>query len=140
MVSLVKINSDIIYKKAVPVLDEYRGIVGAVHFGSSLNKCRPDSDIDIGLIYNTSIVQEEREYNGITDKILGKLSPINKHTFDVVTLNTLSIIMAFRIIKEGYIFYQYDTEVVTDFIEQVSRRYADVYPRYRYALQLVAGV
>ncbi len=140
MGNLITINSADIYKKVVPILQNYQEIAGAVHFGSSLSKCRTDSDIDIGLIFDTPFFQKDRYYEKITNKIIGDLYPVNRHTFDVLSLNILPSILAFRIINTGKIFYQNDSEIVTDFIEQVSRKYAEDYPRYRKALLLIAGV
>ncbi|MBS4025220.1 MAG: hypothetical protein KGZ96_06035 [Clostridia bacterium] len=140
MSNLVTIDSAVLYENVVPVLKEYKEIAGAIHFGSSLGKCRPDSDIDIGLICNPLLLSQEKENEKLIEKILNQLSPVNGHVFDLMVVNTLSSILAFRILKDGNIFFQHEPKVITDFLEQVSRRYAEDYPRYRTALKLIVGV
>jgi predicted nucleotidyltransferase len=140
MSNLVVIDFQIVYEKVLPILKEYQEISGAIHFGSSLGKCRPDSDIDIGLICRPSFLKQEKNKEKLIEKILNQLPPVNGHAFDVVVVNTLPSILAFKIVKEGNIFYKNEPGVITDFFEQVSRRYGEDYPRYFTALQMVVGV
>ncbi len=140
MSNLVTVNSAVIYNKTIPVLQNYKDIAGAVHFGSSLGKCRPDSDIDVGLIMSLHFPTQERKIEKLIDNISNDLGFINDHDFDNIVVNSLPSIFAFRVIKDGHLFYQEDPEVVTELIEQVSRRYAEDYSRYRSALRLVVEV
>ncbi len=47
---MVRVREDLIIKVVVPILEELKEIAGAYLFGSALGLCRPDSDIDIGLV------------------------------------------------------------------------------------------
>jgi predicted nucleotidyltransferase len=48
--TMVRVREDLIIKVVVPILEELKEIAGAYLFGSALGLCRPDSDIDIGLV------------------------------------------------------------------------------------------
>lgn len=140
MAELVGVEGAQIVKTVIPVLREYHHVAGAFHFGSSLGMCRPDSDIDIGLVCGPLAPRSEREYDRLTGSIVNRLLPVDGHHFDLVVLNSLSSILAFRIINSGRLIYQNDPGTVTDFIERVSRQYGENYPRYRAAVRLIVGV
>jgi len=57
----------------------------------------------------------------------------------VVLLDPDKPLFVFRVIKEGKLVYCRNMDRVTDLIEYVSRRYADLYPRYRKALEEILG-
>ncbi|SHI78330.1 hypothetical protein [Desulfofundulus thermosubterraneus] len=63
------------------------------------------------------------------------LPPYEGRPYDIVLLNPERLLFAFRVIKEGKLIYARDMERITDVMEYVSRRYADLYPRYRAALE-----
>jgi len=46
----------------------------------------------------------------------------------------LTLIFSFQVIKEGKLIYCRDPDRIADVLENVSRCYAEVYPRYRQAL------
>ncbi|MBS3975988.1 MAG: hypothetical protein KGZ75_04570 [Syntrophomonadaceae bacterium] len=140
MASLVRIDTAMIAKTVIPILREFQDVAGAFHFGSSLGMCRPDSDIDIALVCIPLEPCREREYERLTNQIINRLSPVDGHPFDLVVLNSLPDIIAFRIIKNGNLIYRNDPGTVGDFIEKVSRRYGENYPRYQEAVRLIVGV
>jgi len=123
-----------ITRKTNAVLPKYHQIAGAYLFGSALGQHRPDSDIDLGLVLE-SINLSAREIMHMEAGITGELDPIEGHAFDVTILDLNNIIFCFRVIKEGNLIYAKNMERVTDVMEYVSRRYAEVYPRYRAALE-----
>jgi len=140
MSGLIRIDTAMIAKTVISVLREFQNVAGAFHFGSSLGMCRPDSDIDIALVCIPPEHCREREYERLTNQIINRLSPVDGHPFDLVVLNALPNILAFRIIKNGKLIYCNDPGTVGDFIEKVSRQYGENYPRYREAVRLIVGV
>ncbi len=137
--NMVKSDLEDIKKKLVPVLEKYPEIAGAYLFGSTLDYCRPDSDIDIGLIIVDEIKHSDQDCQLIIEKIIRNLSPINKHQFDLVILRSSEALFPFRVIRNGILIYNRDTAVVTDFIEKVSQKYRDDYPRYKKALEMIVS-
>ncbi len=137
MKKLVKEDISLIIKKLIPVLKLRKKVVGAYLFGSILEQCRPDSDIDVGLLLAPGISYSEKEVEKIQADILDDLPPIKNHSFDLVILNHSSAIFAFRVISQGRLIYASDLEAVTDFKEIVSRQRAENYPRYRRALESI---
>jgi len=101
----------------------------------SLEACRPDSDLDLGLVLEPGIKPDSLEGDRLEAAIALFLTPVEGHPFDLVLLNPEKPLFAFRVIKEGKLIYCRNWERVTDVIEYVSRRYADLYPRYRNALE-----
>jgi hypothetical protein len=99
-----------------------------------LDKCRPDSDIDIGIVLVNNKMSD-RERAQLEADIANSLHSFRGHLFDVMLLSPKDPIFSFRVIKEGRLIYASDMNQVTDFMEFVSRQYAEVYPRYKMALQ-----
>ncbi len=137
MNSLIRVDLTLILEKLIPVLQAQETVVGAYLFGSILGPCRQDSDIDVGLILKPGISYPDKELEKIQGKILGKLSPLNNHPFDLVILNRATAIFAYRVISQGRLIYTSDDDAVTDFIEIVCRQRAENYPRYRQALESI---
>ncbi len=137
MPDLVKIDLEPIVQKLNDVLSRFPGVAGAFLFGSVLGSCRPDSDIDVGLVLAPGIPLDSEEADRLLAEIACALSPIGNHPFDVTVLSPEDTIFAFRVISEGRLIYHKDYEYVTDLIEHVSRRYADIYPRYKKALEQI---
>lgn len=131
---------DLIVKTVTPSLETRQEIAAAFLFGSALELCRPDSDIDIGLVVTPLNGFPEHEYERIANAISNELPKLDGHPFDVVPLNTANSIFAFKVIKGGRLIYNRMPSVVTDFIERISRLYGENYPRYREALRTIAGV
>lgn len=130
---LVYIDKDVVTKQVADVLRGFPQIAGAYLFGSALGALRHDSDIDIGLVLE-DIVMTDKDKAQLEADILNYLSPLNGHVFDVVLLDSGNTVFSFRVIKEGQLIYAKNMERITDVIEYVSRCYAEVYPRYRSAL------
>ncbi len=57
---LVKLDISLILKKLVPVLQSHERVEGAYIFGSILEQCRTDSDIDVGIILTPKISYSEK--------------------------------------------------------------------------------
>lgn len=134
---LVKVDTSAIIEKLNPVLETQKEVVGAYLFGSILGRCRPDSDIDVGLLLNPYVFHSEREAERITEEILEALPAFNHHPFDFIILNRSSAIFAYKVITQGQLIYACRLDAVTDFMETVSRQRTEDYPRYREALEAI---
>lgn len=122
------------------ILKKFPQVAGAYLFGSSLGACRPDSDIDIGLVLE-DIKFGERKKALLEAEIKDSFYSFNGHRYDILLLDSDNPIFSFRVIKEGRLIYVRNLDRITDVMEQVSRRYAESYPRYKAALQeIIAGV
>lgn len=131
---LVNIDKGILTQQVANILRDYPQVAGAYLFGSALGALRQDSDIDIGLILE-DIVMTDKDKALLEAGIASSLSPLYGHFYDVVLLDPGNTIFSFRVIKEGQLIYKKNIDRVNDVIEYVSRRYAEVYPRYRIALE-----
>ncbi len=139
MSNLVKIKFQSIKDRLNPVLERYPQVAGAYIFGSALDYCRPESDIDVGLIMANEEKYQDRDRELLNEKIVRDLSPLHGHLFDVVILKSSESLFSFRVISSGALVYVKDLVVVTDFIEKVSHKYREVYPRYRQALEMIVS-
>ncbi len=138
MSGLVKVEVSQIQNKIVPILKSHEQIAGAYLFGSVLETCRPDSDIDVGLVMMPANDISEKEFYLIEARILKDLSPLAAHHFDLVFLNRQGAFFSHKVIKYGKLIYVRDMHVITDFTEAVSIKYREEYPRYRQALETIA--
>jgi len=135
--TLVRINISEVRETIIPVLEAQEAVAGAYLFGSVLGPCRPDSDIDVGLILLPGQDASEKEGSLLLEDILESLPRIDRHPYDLVILNQVSALFAFRVINQGQEIYNRNPEVVSDFVESVSRRRGEDYPRYRRALDYI---
>ncbi|MEW6447770.1 MAG: nucleotidyltransferase domain-containing protein [Bacillota bacterium] len=58
---LVRINLEPVIQQVRAVLSEFPQVAGAYLFGSAMESCRPDSDIDLGLILEPEVKPDTRE-------------------------------------------------------------------------------
>lgn len=137
MHQLISVDISNIIEKLTPVLKSQKVVVAAYLFGSILGRCRPDSDIDVGLLLAPDVSYSEKEAEIILEEILEVLPPLNNHPFDLIILNHSSAIFAYKVITQGRLIYASNLEAVTDFMEKVSRQRAENYPRYRQALEAI---
>jgi len=137
--SMVRIDEDRIKGAVVSTLMDMKEIAGIYLFGSALGLCRPDSDIDIGLVIKPLYGKPDKYYLDIALAAETRLDPIDGHPFQVVPLNITDCIFAFNVIRKGRLIYDPDHEAVTDFTEIISRRYGENYPRYIKYLKEIAG-
>ena len=137
--NLIRVDLEKLKKYIVNKLERFSNVKGAYLFGSCLEMMRPESDIDLGIIF-----AEDLNSQGNTDlfieKLYHSLGHFDGHPFDIVSLRDVNTILAFKILREGLAIYISDKDNVTDFMEQVSRKHSDVYPRYRRALEIITGI
>ncbi|MBW6462972.1 MAG: nucleotidyltransferase domain-containing protein [Firmicutes bacterium] len=122
-----------------PALEKHPEIVAAYFFGSSLGLCRIDSDIDIGVILNSKVHMTEKEQDLLIERILSETPQSGNHLIDISILRESDAFFTHRVIRKGSLFFVSDAEELTDFIEVVSNKYRENYPRYRKALELIAA-
>jgi predicted nucleotidyltransferase len=138
--SMVIVPEEAVLSRVKPVLSAEKEIAGAYLFGSALGMCRPDSDIDLGLIIQPLTGQPDVYYEQTVERVLSNLSGIGRHKFDIVPLNLSNAIFAFKVLKEGKLIFSAVPRIVADFMESISRQYGENYPRYRDALKIIVGV
>ena len=138
MKNLVYIDLSEAERLIKPVLEKHPEIIGAYFFGSSLDRCRIDSDIDVGVVLTSKAHLSEKEQDLFIERILSEKSRFGNHLFDITILRESDVFFTHRVIRAGKLFYVKDVEELTDFIEIVSNRYRENYPRYRQALELIA--
>ena len=119
---------------------QFSEIAGVYLFGSAVDRMRPDSDIDLGLILMPGAVKSDKELDLFLGKLYLALRNFEGHPFDLVSVRDVDTILAFEILRHGVPLLIRNEVVVSDVIESISRRYADVYPRYKKALEIIAGV
>lgn len=134
MGALIHIDQECVKKQVANILKDFPQVAGAYLFGSCLGGCRPDSDIDIGLVLE-DINISDREKAQLVASINNLFYPLDGHVYDIVLLELNNPIFCFKVIKEGRLIYIKTAERIADVMEIVSRHYADLYPRYRRALQ-----
>lgn len=135
MPDLVRIDIDALEKAVGAVLRRFPQVAGAYLFGSALGLCRPDSDIDIGLVLEDGAGKALRNILLIESAITNCLPRFDGHSLDVNVLDPDSILFAFKVIHEGRLIYIRDEERIWDVVEYVSRRYPERYFRYQQALK-----
>jgi uncharacterized protein len=120
-------------------LEKHPEIIGAYFFGSSLDRCRVDSDIDVGIVLTRKESLPEKKQDLLIAKILSEVPRIGSHIIDVTILRENDVFFTHRVIRAGRLFFVKDIEELTDFMEIVSNKYRQNYPRYRQALELIAS-
>lgn len=132
---LVKIDLEKLKNYVVQKVRSFDEIAGVYLFGSSLDLMRPDSDIDLGIIFYDYV--DENKAEDSIEKLHVKLLNFEGHPFDIHSVNHSNTIIAFNILRNGLPIYIGDENTVTDLIEKVSLKYKEVYPRYRKAVEMI---
>jgi len=130
----VRVSRSDIVAGVSPVLCRTPGIAGVYLFGSSLGEMRPDSDVDLGIVPFTGADPFQ-----IIGDIEGLTAPIDGHPVHATVLSARDTLFAFEVLSRGELIHCADDDVLTDFIERVSLRYADVGPPYERALREIFG-
>lgn len=135
---LERVDHTLIREQVINALRDCPEISAAYLYGSALELCRPDSDIDIGLIVGPQSL-DFRESQRLEGKISLKLEAIQKHSFDLNIIDPDNTIFAFRVIKEGLPLFIRDRDKLGDFMEKVSRAYDECGWRYQWAIREIKG-
>lgn len=111
-------------------------VAGAYLFGSALSRCRPDSDIDVGLVPAAGVDDLDADWT-VQGRAEQVLRPFRGHPVDVSPLR--AGLFAFEVVCSGRLVYVRDRAAVDDFVERVCRRGPELAMRYRHALAVVAA-
>jgi predicted nucleotidyltransferase len=76
-----------------PALEKHPEIVGAYIFGSSLDRCRIDSDIDVGVILTSKVHMPEKEQDLIVERILSESLRSGNHLIDMTILKESDVFL-----------------------------------------------
>ncbi|BAS26129.1 nucleotidyltransferase domain-containing protein [Limnochorda pilosa] len=112
-------------------------VAGAYLFGSVLADFQPQSDIDVALIVDAATQRDLRRTLEVEAEAQLRLGRREDHPFHVTALDPNGWFFSFRVVHSGRLVYLADEERVTNFLEDVTRQHADLYPRYRRALEEV---
>ncbi len=108
-------------------------IAGVFLFGSALGACRPDSDIDLGLVPLPDATHAPTWHvEGRAEQLLGTFEG---HVFDANLLQ--GVLFAFEAVTTGRLVHVRDQEALWDFVERVTRRGWELRRRHRAALDVV---
>lgn len=123
------------------VLRAFPDAAGAYLFGSALELCRPDSDIDVGVLRTHALDPRADAWAdlGFGEEIADALGKLEGHPFHVSVLSLRAPFLAFEAIHGGRAVLVRDEDLVTDFVERVALRYRDDYPSYRAALEEIGS-
>jgi len=106
-------------------------ICGAFLFGSSLGECRPESDIDLGLVPAPGFAGPDW---GLEAEVEAVLRPFEGHPPDASVLRPSPF--GFEAVTAGQLIHVRDEAAVWDFVLGVCRRGAEMHWRYLQALRL----
>lgn len=137
---LVQIDRDKLKAYVEEKVGQYSEIAGIYLFGSAICAMRPDSDIDLGIILVPGAVKSDKEVDLFLAKLYLALRNFEGHPFDLVSVCDVDTVFAFAILRRGVPLLVKNEAVVSEVIESISRRYADIYPRYKKALEMITGV
>lgn len=73
----------------------------------------------------------------LENQVAAALGTLHGRAFDVSVTTKRDLFFATSVLRRGRHVYQTNADAVTDFIEHVSRVSAELYPRYRRALDEV---
>ncbi|MGQ9558016.1 MAG: nucleotidyltransferase domain-containing protein [Desulfurispora sp.] len=132
---LVKTDLPVVAEQVSRVLVDFPQVAAAYIFGSALELSRPDSDIDLGLVLQKDIAPDSQSAFLLEGQIAARLEPVDGRVFDINFIDPARPILAVRIFHQGRLIYCQDRDRLSDVMEQASRLYAEVYPRYRRALE-----
>jgi uncharacterized protein len=129
-----EVESDSLAEGITRVLRDYDGIVAAWVFGSvARGEARPDSDLDVGLLVR------EREPNAVDwyehlSAIAARLEAlVPSRKVDVILLEPQGPIFCHRVLSEGHLVYDVDSERRIDFESDTYVRYFDFLPTWELA-------
>jgi len=139
--NLISVDIGKITQQVTTSLRNYPQFIAAYLFGSALEQCRPDSDIDIGLVLDPRLSLKQKEVDLLKEDVLLDLGLFDSHPYDVTVIALDSPLFSFKVVKQGQPIYVANSDLLGDFVEKLSRIYGEVAPRYFAALQeIIPGV
>lgn len=115
------------------VLARHAGVAAAYLFGSVARGTeRPDSDVDVGIVYRASCPRSVRE--DLAGELVRALShATGRECIDVVDLAVQGPLFCHRVLSEGRLLYEADRGARLDFESETIVRAIDFLPTYRLA-------
>lgn len=130
VVPMPAVPIDVIAELVRQTLPAFPEVVGAYLFGSVLDKEPIVGDIDVGLVVRP---MKERDAERLESDVECALGEVDGTPFDVTVLDQRATAFTMKVLRQGLLIYEADTDAVTDFIERVSLIWRDVGPRYELA-------
>ena len=124
---LVTIEKSRIELHVATVARQIPELVAAYLFGSALGPCRPDSDIDLGIILRPG------EGTRADDRLEALLDRMDGHPFHVSLLRVESA-FAFHVVQSGHVVYSADEVRRLDFLFHCALQHFYDLPHYASAL------
>lgn len=134
MPGLIRVARDRVVAAVLQGLRSVSGVAGAYLFGSILGPCRPDSDIDLGIVPRVGSDPFQ-----LVGDVEAACRPLDGHFVHATILEARRVLFSFEVASRGELLYCADRDVVTDFIEAVALRYQDVGPAHAQALLEILG-
>lgn len=141
MPGLVEIDREEAARRIAEACSAFPEVAAALLFGSALGPCRPDSDIDVG------VVRRDREAEGAQGRfkaglrleaaLMHRLGDLDGHAFEVTVLDPDQPLFAMTVVSDGRVCHVGYLDAYTDFLEHVARGYRENAPRYERALDEV---
>jgi len=131
--SLVRVEYEPLYEQVKTALYQTPEVVAAYLYGSALDKCRPDSDLNIAIFVPKEFNERIRDFLEI--KLLLELPPLEGHSFDLKVINFEDFLLAFHILKEGRALIVTNQDIFGDLIEEISLKYLEYGAYYQAAIQ-----
>lgn len=137
MPNLVRVDLSAIERRIASQVSNRTDVAGAYLFGSALGPCRPDSDIDVGIIRTRAPDADADAWDdlGFAEELADGLGRLDGHPFHVTVLSLRAPFLAFAAVHSGRPVLVRDEDLVADFVEEVALRYRRDYPRYLAALR-----
>lgn len=141
MPELVELDRDELAHRIAVACAAASRVAAALLYGSALGKCRPDSDVDVGLIRRPQEAETDadRFRAGLTleYEVEARLPPFDGHPFHITVLDPDQPLFAMTVWTTGRMCYVGDADAYTDFLERIARGYRENAPRYEVALREV---
>jgi len=139
--ALVEIDRDAAARRIALVCAGLPAVAAAFFFGSALGRCRPDSDIDVGVIRRPVEGEDGpalfRAGLLLEAELISGLGALGGHPFDVTVLDEAHALFAMTVLRDGRLCYVGDPDAYTDFLEHVAQAHRENAPRYTQALREV---
>ncbi len=139
MTELVTIDRELAIGRIADACACLSEVAAAFLFGSALGPCRPDSDIDVGVIRRDRADEsDDARFHArlrLEYDVMSRLGSLDGHLFDVTVLDGDQPLFAMTVLTEGLLCYVGDLPTYTDFLEHVGQGYRENAPRYEQALR-----
>lgn len=117
-------------KEKIALVFSKWNVAAAYIFGSLVDDYKmPSSDIDLAVLFRR--VPDFKEELALGAELELKL----KCEVDILNLNRASVNLAFRAISGGILIYEEEPIILSDYLEQLFRRYHDFRPKFEVFLK-----